>query len=59
MLENNLSYKCENIKSGILIQQGSNYGCILEIETPSGLFYAPIVLTKFKDNAIRELRKML
>jgi hypothetical protein len=58
-LESNKSFKLEGVSSTYVLQQGGKYGCILELDTPVGKMYAPIVLTKLRDQAIKELRKTL
>lgn len=52
------SYKNE-VKSIISVQQGANYGFVVEIQSPLGTYYCPLVGYKSKDTALREVRKML
>lgn len=53
-----LSYKNE-VKSIVAVQNGGNYGFILEIESAFGTYYCPVVGYRTKDVAIQELRKQL
>jgi len=57
-LENNLQ-QINEVKSITSIQMSNRYGCILEIESPTGSYFAPIEVCKTKVEAIRKLRAKL
>lgn len=57
-LSEGLSYKNE-VKSVLSVQQGPNYGFLIEIQSALGTYYVPVKGYKSRDVALQLLRKQL
>lgn len=57
-LTSNLTYKNE-VKSILSAQFGSNYGFLIEVQSPMGIYYCPVIGYKSRDIALKKLRETL
>lgn len=65
-MESNLTSQLESsfinegdIRSLYTVQKGTNYGCIIEVQSQMGIFYVPVRMYKSRDFALQYLRRTL
>ena len=65
-MESNLKSQFESsfinegqVNSLYTVQKGSNYGCIIEVQSQMGIFYVPVKMYKSRDFALQYLRRTL